>query len=78
LDRYEAAKEAKVTADLANVENKTLVQADVLKWAAGNGVSGVVAELQSAREQVARYFDFCPYTPNSAELAMGATSLIRS
>jgi hypothetical protein len=77
LDRYEAARDAKKVADLANTENKLLVQADVLKWAAGNGMNGVVAELQTARELVMRYFDFCPYTPNSAE-STGATQLIRS
>lgn len=78
LDRYEAARDAKKTADLANTENKLLVQADVLKWAAGTGVSGVVAELQTARELVMRYFDFCPYTPSSEGASQGATSLIRS
>jgi hypothetical protein len=78
LDRYEAARDAKKVADLANTENKTLVQADVLKWAAGNGSNGVLAELQTARDLVMRYFDFCPYTPNSGEEASGVTSLVRS
>lgn len=78
LDRYETARDAKIASDVANTENKLLVQADVLKWAAGNGANGVLAELQNARFLVMSYFDFCPYTPNTSQEASGVTSLIRS
>lgn len=80
LTRYETAKEAKKEADLARTGDTVLVQADVLKYQyIGENTSGVMQEMLIARTNISRYFDFCPYTPNSEDITQGgSTSLIRS
>jgi len=76
VDRYEAGKTAKTTSDLADVDGKVLVKADVLSWEVTKGSSGIDDEIMDARLQVIKYFEFCPYTPKVGET--GATMLVRS
>lgn len=77
VDRYETAKAAKTAADLGDTESRVLVQADVLKWEVTKGLSGIQDELMDAREQVLKYFEFCPYTPKGGIMS-NMTSLVRS
>jgi hypothetical protein len=73
LVRYEAAREAKIAADLGNTEDKMLTKADVLEWSRSMG-GGVSVEMGAASEQVRSYFSSCPYVPQPT---MG-TLLLRS
>lgn len=81
LTRYEAAEAAKSAADLAAVESKTLIKADVVEWQVGGGAGqpSVATEMREAAKRIARYFAFCPYTPNASNFgASGETLLLRS
>lgn len=71
LTRYETAKAAKESADLAATEAKTLVKADVLEWEVGNAVAKISNEISSAQAQIANYFSFCSYTPPASVFAGG-------
>lgn len=61
LDEYEAAKTAESTQNLSDTEGKTLIQADVLKWAPdpAGSASGAQKEMARARAEIAQYFAFC-------------------
>ena len=72
LDRYETAKAAKESADLAATEEKTLVKADVLEWQVGSTTTTKITnEIQSAQGQIANYFEFCRYTPPASKFLDG-------
>jgi len=71
LTRYETAKAAKESADLAATEEKTLVRADVLEWEVGNAVAKISNEISSAQAQIANYFAFCSYTPPASVFTGG-------
>jgi hypothetical protein len=73
LVRYEAARAAKIAADLGNTEDKMLTKADVLEWSRSMG-GGVSVEMGAASEQVRSYFSSCPYVPQR----QFGTALIRS
>lgn len=75
LDRYDAAKAAQTAADLTNPENKTLVQAESLKWQVGSGGAGVAREMASASQAVRLAFGSCQYVP---QMGYSTTPLIRS
>jgi hypothetical protein len=78
LTDYDTASAAVSAQNLANLEGKTLVQADVLKWERnGNGPTGAQSELGSARKKLMNYFAFCPCTPEIAFWG-GITQLVHS
>ena len=61
LTEYETAVGIKTTADKDSKDPKVLVKADVLEWEriSGSEVSGIQAEINRARGEVAQYFAFC-------------------
>lgn len=81
LDEYEAAKAIQSTANLADTEGKTLIQADVLSWER-NGASeqsGPQMEMARTRQELAQYFAFCSCMGGlQSGGTYGMTSLIRS
>ena len=80
LDKYEAAKLAQSTANLADTEGKTLVKADVLEWERNGAseVSGPQQEMQRCRMELAQYFAFCSCMGSLGGGHYGQTALIRS
>ena len=77
LDRYDAAKTAQRTADLANPDGRTLVKADVLEWQASHsGSVGTSRELTDAVAAIRRSFGSCAYVPQ--DTLAGQTLLLRS
>ena len=81
LDEYEAAKLAQSTADLADTEGKTLVEADVLRWERNGAgeVSGPQQEMLRTQQELAQYFAFCSCMGGlQGGGAYGQTALIRS
>jgi|TARA_R100000081_G_C4756457_1_gene137382 hypothetical protein len=61
LTEYETAVGIKTTADKDSKDPKVLVKADVLEWEkiSGGEISGIQAEINRARGEVAQYFAFC-------------------
>ena len=60
LDAWDAADDAQSTQDLADVEGKVLVKADVLEWEVVNGgVSGPAKEKAKIEDDVRQIMSFC-------------------
>lgn len=79
LDRYEAAKTALITGDLADTEGKTLVKADVLEWERNKGeINGQQLEMLRAQQELAQYFAFCSCMGGMLPGSSHSTPLIRS
>lgn len=79
LDRYEAAKTALITGDLADTEGKTLVKADVLEWERNKGeINGQQLEMLRAQQELAQYFAFCSCMGGMLPGSNHSTPLIRS
>ena len=80
LDEYEAAKSAESTANLADTEGKTLIQADVLRWQADSAdqPSGAQKEMVRAKDEIAQYFAFCSCLGGILGSGGYGTPLIRS
>ena len=80
LDEYEAAKSAESTANLADTEGKTLIQANVLRWQADSAdqLSGALKEMQRAKAEIAQYFAFCSCLGGVLSIGSYGTPLIRS
>ena len=80
LDEYEAAKTAESTQNLSDTEGKTLIQADVLKWATdpAGTPSGAQLEMNRAKDEIAQYFAFCSCLGGLLGGSSYGTPLIRS
>ena len=80
LDEYEAAKTAESTQNLSDTEGKTLIQADVLRWATdpAGTPSGAAVEMQRAKGEIAQYFAFCSCLGGVISSGSYGTPLIRS
>lgn len=79
LTDYDSADTAQVTQNLANVEGKTLVEADVLKWEVTNGgISGPQAEKNRVKDELGKIFNFCVCLGGYIGAAGHGTPLIRS
>lgn len=80
LDAWDAADDAQSTQDLADVEGKVLVKADVLSWEVVNGgMSGPAKEKSKVEDDVRQIMSFC--TCLGGYLGMnyyGSTPLMRS
>jgi len=77
LTRYETAKTAQSTADLANTSGTVLTKADVLEYEyIGTGV-GTSRELLDAQTNIRLAFASCSYVPQDDGLGP-AVSLLRS
>ena len=80
LDEYEAAKSAESSANLADTEGKTLIQADVLRWQpdSSDQPSGAQKEMIRAQQEIAQYFAFCSCLAGFLNSGSYGTPLIRS
>ena len=79
LTAYETAESAQTTQDLADVEGKTLVKADVLEWQVKAGQpSGPQAEMLRAQQQIKDYLAFSTCLGGFMNSSSVSTTLIRS
>lgn len=77
LDRYEAAKASRTSADLNNPDSRVLTKADVLEWQVSHGSIGISRELMDAQANIRRAFADSIYVPQDTGYS-GTVSLIRS
>lgn len=76
---YDAADAAQTAQNLANIEGKTLVEADVLKWqVTGNGMSGPQAEKLRVQSELSNIFAFSTCLSGYLGNNSYGTPLIRS
>jgi len=80
LDAWDTADAAQSTQDLADVEGKVLVKADVLEWKVANsGVSGPAKEKAKVEDDVRQIMSFCSCLGGYLGASYyGATPLYRS
>jgi len=80
LDAWDTADAAQSTQDLADVEGKVLVKADVLEWEVVNGgVSGPAKEKAKIEDDVKQIMSFCSCLGGYLGASYyGATPLYRS
>ena len=79
LTDYSSADTAQITQNLANVEGKTLVDADVLKWEVNhNGTSGPQSEKLRVKSELIKIFSFCSCLGSFTQGSYQSTQLIRS
>ena len=79
LTDYDNADAAQIAQNLANVEGKTLVEADVLKWETNSGeMTGPQAEKLRVQDDLAKIFSFCPCLGGYIAGLGHGTPLIRS
>ena len=80
LDAWDTADDAQSTQDLADVEGKVLVKADVLEWEVVNGgVSGPAKEKAKIEDDVKQIMSFCSCLGGYLGMNYyGSTPLMRS
>lgn len=79
LADYEAAKTAGKAQNLADVEGKVLVEADVLKWEREVGkLSGPDSEKARVKDELSKIFSFCSCLGGAIGGNAYGTPLIRS